>query len=767
MKWYLDTHKFMSEVTRKALQIMSAHGITSESETDEIEAVERELANQGVYKSYDAAQGRVRRALFTYFKAYGCIDDNERLTEIGRLFVENKITVQEICFHYILNYKHKIDDVEYYPVQLLLSCIKKLNNRSVGQGYLTAYDFSKIADCHGLEEIDDHFVDELLSARQGAPIEVNERGVGYDVWSNILLSAGIMKRTDDRALVIKDHELANWILSAYEYQLQSIKGRVLAGPFTKLPVPTLSGNGGAVDPFVNEGKALQAFLFDNIENRIIEKYVFTHPNGTSFSEMLSALRLPDLYKSFYVHFVGLERLVGYCLASYENQSVKVIGSILAAVELTEAELTQLQLQGIRYKDQTAENILLYGVPGCGKSFTIRNEYCSDDNYMERAVFHPDYTYSDFVGQILPKVTEGHVSYEFEPGPFTRILKKACDSPEEEFFLIVEEINRGNAPAIFGDIFQLLDRDEDGVSEYGVSNENIALYVFGDKTVKIKIPGNLFVLGTMNTSDQNVFTLDTAFKRRWTMRFVENDVDACKYANKQICAWGVTWGAFAKTINRIIVELGENNLSNEDHRLGAYFVKETDLSDAERFGEKVLMYLWNDAFKYDHDKVFKTEYRTLDELIAAFMQTGFAVFNEELVSFETIEETEDEIVETDLPTIEQYLEGKNPILVEAHNRLFNAVQERIPAAYSGSVGSLSYAAWKSNDIRKASFADVRIQRNRIVIFTETPVEAELIALGTKLAVDNHHNHYFQLVYNDAHMDEIVKIVVESYSQLKVQ
>lgn len=284
----------------------------------------------------------------------------------------------------------------------------------------------------------------------------------------------------------------------------------------------------------------------------------------------------------------------------------------------------------------AENILLYGVPGSGKSHAIKMEYCDDDNYMERAVFHPDYTYSGFVGQILPRVESGHIEYRFEPGPFTRILKKAVDSEDETFYLVIEEINRGNAPAIFGDIFQLLDRDETGCSEYGISNENIADYVYGDPNKKIKIPGNLYVLATMNTSDQNVFTLDTAFKRRWVMRMIENDIDGCSFASKQICAWGVTWGTFAKTINNKIIELGENNLSNEDNRLGAYFIKEADLSDAERFGEKVLMYLWNDAFKFDHDKVFKLEYKTLDDLIKAFVRVGLAVFNDDIV-FETITE----------------------------------------------------------------------------------------------------------------------------------
>lgn len=414
----------------------------------------------------------------------------------------------------------------------------------------------------------------------------------------------------------------------------------------------------------------------------------------------------------------------------------------------------------------AENILLYGVPGCGKSYTIKTEYCDDDDHMERAVFHPDYTYSDFVGQILPRVDEGHIEYRFEPGPFTRILKKAVETPDESFYLVVEEINRGNAPAIFGDIFQLLDRDESGCSEYGVSNENISNHVYGDATTKIKIPGNLFVLATMNTSDQNVFTLDTAFKRRWTMRMIENNIDACEYAGHQICAWGITWGTFAKTINQKITELGENNLSNEDNRLGAYFVREADLNDAERFGEKILMYLWNDAFKFDHDKVFKAEYRTLDELIAGFVRVGFAVFSDDIV-FETIAEETDDIVETDNPTAEQYLEGKNPELVAAYRTLFEAVTARIPNAYDASVGSLTYAAWKANDIRKASFADIVIQRNRIVISCEVPANEATRAVGEQIPVDYHHNHYFRIIFDAAQTEQIVEAIVDSYNQLKVQ
>lgn len=274
--------------------------------------------------------------------------------------------------------------------------------------------------------------------------------------------------------------------------------------------------------------------------------------------------------------------------------------------------------------RVGENILLYGVPGCGKSYTIKTEYCDDERFMERVVFHPDYTYSDFVGQIMPTNIDGKISYPFVPGPFTRILSKAIKDPEHEYYLVIEEINRGNAPAIFGEVFQLLDR-RNGVSEYGITNADIAKEVFDDPTMMVRIPSNLFLLATMNTADQNVFTLDTAFKRRWSMKSIKNDITGCGYGDKAICNSSITWRAFAETINKEIVDNGQGGLSSEDTRLGAYFVREDELDDPSAFAEKVLMYLWNDAFKFDHYKVFKRIYQTLEDLIDGFIAVRFDVF----------------------------------------------------------------------------------------------------------------------------------------------
>jgi hypothetical protein len=274
-----------------------------------------------------------------------------------------------------------------------------------------------------------------------------------------------------------------------------------------------------------------------------------------------------------------------------------------------------------------DNILLFGVPGSGKSHTIKTEYCDDDNFIERIVFHPEYSYTDFVGQILPKVSGEKLQYIFTPGPFTRIIKKAYEDHENMYYLVIEEINRGNAPAIFGDIFQLLDRDDNGKSEYGITNADISNGIYNVDNIKIKIPGNLSILATMNTSDQNVFTLDTAFKRRWVMRMIENDIEHSELGNKPIWETGITWGDFATKINDMIIKHNSNGVTNADKRLGAYFIKAKDLSKGNRvFPEKVLMYLWDDVFKFERDEIFNTEkYPTLEAVVEGFMKNSFEVF----------------------------------------------------------------------------------------------------------------------------------------------
>lgn len=351
--------------------------------------------------------------------------------------------------------------------------------------------------------------------------------------------------------------------------------------------------------------------------------------------------------------IGLERM-------FEGERRGVIKLTTVNVTFIDSLACPFGEYDVVTRVQGGMNIILYGVPGSGKSWTIEHEYCADEDRMERLVFHPDYMYSDFIGQILPVVRDDKVRYEFAPGPFTKLLKKAYENPDKNFYLIVEEINRGNAPAIFGEVFQLLDRIDDeeseypvGTSEYAITNSNIAQIVYGDEKRKVRLPSNFSIIGTMNTSDQNVFTLDTAFQRRWIMRMIPNTFDGHKFANKPILDTTVSWRAFCSAINDEI--LRRNNVtSSEDKRLGAYFITAADLVWHEeedhvekgskewiiarhsnaRFSEKVLKYLWDDAFKFAHPETFDTKaYASLELVIETFCNERandrFKVYNENL------------------------------------------------------------------------------------------------------------------------------------------
>ena len=268
-----------------------------------------------------------------------------------------------------------------------------------------------------------------------------------------------------------------------------------------------------------------------------------------------------------------------------------------------------------------KQLIIYGAPGTGKSFKI-DSFLKEKNIKKeniiRVVFHYEYSYSDFVGYITPhtKDNSSELTYPFTPGPFTLALTKAFNT-NEEVYLVIEEINRGNTASIFGDIFQLLDRDSSNVSQYPINNMTVRSYIdeniennkiesYGISENEIILPSNFNILCTMNTADQNVFTLDTAFKRRFKMKYLPIDFDTKTdqlikldtiskfniFDNKH------TWTECAQYINNIIDSLNYSNFSiSEDKKLGQYFVEEKDVSSKQAFCDKVIYYLRNDVFKY--------------------------------------------------------------------------------------------------------------------------------------------------------------------------
>lgn len=328
----------------------------------------------------------------------------------------------------------------------------------------------------------------------------------------------------------------------------------------------------------------------------------------------------------------------------------------------------------------AFNQIIFGCPGSGKSTEV-NRYCKENNIeITRTTFYEDYSNSDFVGQVIPVVDEDgeskQVSYEFQPGPFSVVLYKALLNKDQKYALVIEEINRGNAPAIFGDIFQLLDRDKNHQSCFEIVNLNIQKYLekkFNEDTSEncffdsIKIPSNLYILGTMNVGDQNVFTLDTAFKRRWKFKKLNNTFTSeDKIGESQIPgSKKIKWKNFVETINSYILEYSDGMVSAEDKQLGKWFVEqdllvtssepkeseeqtdEADTTIAEEFSFKIFEYLWDDVAKFNRKKWFNENLRCLDDIIQIYIEcyknTNFddnleSIFSDEICN--ALRKTED-------------------------------------------------------------------------------------------------------------------------------
>ena len=238
------------------------------------------------------------------------------------------------------------------------------------------------------------------------------------------------------------------------------------------------------------------------------------------------------------------------------------------------------------------NRIVFGAPGTGKSFELKNDchklMMDTAGTYERVTFHPDYSYSQFVGTYKPvmDMDEKSIRYDFVPGPFMRIYVDALKSGRTEapqpHLLLIEEINRAKVAAVFGDVFQLLDRDDDGVSEYEIqASEDVRKYLASklggspDNYRKIKIPNNMFIWATMNSADQGVFPMDTAFKRRWNFEYLginENEEKIAAIGNIKLARTDevINWNTLRKAIN---AKMSSDEFRiNEDKLIGPFFLR---------------------------------------------------------------------------------------------------------------------------------------------------------------------------------------------------
>lgn len=306
------------------------------------------------------------------------------------------------------------------------------------------------------------------------------------------------------------------------------------------------------------------------------------------------------------------------------------------------------------------NRIVFGAPGTGKSHTLDQDSKVFGMNQERVTFHPNYSYAHFVGTYKPVEGDktGEISYEYVPGPFMRMYVEAKMHPEQNYLLLIEEINRANVAAVFGDVFQLLDR-EDGISEYSITtSEDMKHYLLKKLTEKktleecnkeelelcnyMKIPNNLYLWATMNSADQGVFPMDTAFKRRWEFEYLGIDKERKKVESYVIPMgmsknrYYVKWNDLREKINGILSK--DENRVNEDKLLGPFFISRCVLSNAlgdektedrfiKAFESKVIMYLFEDVMKMRSEKIF-VEYKgqkLFSKICEAFEMQGEKIF----------------------------------------------------------------------------------------------------------------------------------------------
>jgi hypothetical protein len=310
--------------------------------------------------------------------------------------------------------------------------------------------------------------------------------------------------------------------------------------------------------------------------------------------------------------------------------------------------------------------IYYGAPGTGKSHIIQEMLVSENSQnIFRVTIHPEFSYSDFIGQLLPTSnSDGSIKFVFKEGPFTLALKRAYSDSSINVYLVLEELSRGNVAAIFGDIFQLLDRDNHFKSIYPIRNKNIAdsiSQIIGDE---IKLPSNFNILCTVNTNDQSVYPMDTAFKRRFSWQYISsapasdvNGVVLNALNNPKIVIdldnnerLETTWLSFYTSLNHFITDKTSGLGRNEDKQLGQFFLQfksdlildsfssdETKSNDSLKIindiiKNKLLLFLWQDvqgSYTINGKSLFSPNIRSFDDLYSKYGTEK--VFNDILIN----------------------------------------------------------------------------------------------------------------------------------------
>ncbi len=410
------------------------------------------------------------------------------------------------------------------------------------------------------------------------------------------------------------------------------------------------------------------------------------------------------HKNIYLSFVKKNHLKDY-LSYFDNRPYMYSDTMNKEnVIMKPAEL--IKIEEFKMPIKFDRNRLIFGAPGTGKSYELEKNrkqlckkllYAKEDGSVDydkigniakilgikdddvryesmkssscisgynRITFHQEYSYGDFVGAYkpIPKSSGDGITYKFVPGHFTKILIDALNNPEKNYLLIIEEINRANAASVFGDIFQLLDRNSDGNSEYSIDPPKEMQNYLREKLEvehidNLFIPSNLYIWATMNSADQGVYPMDSAFKRRWSFEYMPIDgrsddleihnfyiyLRLIKGADFEKCSWN----AFRKMLNGKLKGLD----IEEDRLIGPRFLSKIDLADPEKCRQtivnKLFAYLRQDVLRYNSNELFNENIKNMADIREAFFDESKTI--EDILNIQ-LSESDLKILRADLNVI---------------------------------------------------------------------------------------------------------------------
>jgi len=429
-----------------------------------------------------------------------------------------------------------------------------------------------------------------------------------EFWLKTYFAPNPYVKSDDKPIIIYE-EIAKQILSDpnYEISYEEFFSKYIGGASTDILINAITSLGNPIKVRV-EGTGNMLYI-EKKDKEELENIVVLLEEGFQVPS-------ENDRHNFFLRF------------SYEN-FCKFYHIKPVVFEQNEVEITAPSIH-------IARNRLIYGAPGTGKSYLLEFDRKSYFNKkFERVTFYSDYSYGQFVGTYKPVSKDGVIDYKFVPGPFLRILIKALKNTDENYLIIIEEINRANAAGVFGDMFQLLDRDPSGRGEYSVSlSEEIKDYLKEIENIELcelRLPSNMYIWATMNSADQGVFPLDTAFKRRFDeyklvrINDKENEIIGVVVDIKSGVG-KIEWNKFRKALNRHLIDKFK---VREDKLIGPFFIKPEILTNNKKFDsalkDKLFMYLAEDVLSYRKTEFFTSS--SISEILSKY-DNSEDIFKEE-------------------------------------------------------------------------------------------------------------------------------------------